>query len=233
MYFYKCLSIIDIMIPNLLTLKFTKLTFILSLFFLNLCLIVPANAKHIVIFGDSLSAAYGMDIEQGWVHLLNQSLNEKYSVSNASISGETTAGGLARLPLTLDTLKPDIVIIALGANDGLRGYSANTLADNLTAMVTLVKEHNATPVLAGISIPRSYGPRYIEQIRAVFPTVATQNDIKLIELFRDDFFNTPEFIQSDGLHPTVITQPLIRNIVLSFLVKQGLIEQDLVDNKSS
>ena len=183
----------------------------------------PIHAKHIVVYGDSLSAAYGMSLEQGWVHLLNTSLGDKHQVSNASISGETSAGGLARLSLTLDQLKPDIVVIALGANDGLRGYSTQKLSENLNAMITLIKDLNIVPVIAGISIPPSYGPRYIEQLRAVFPNVANANEIAFIDLFREDFLTTEGYTQADGLHPTAITQPLIRDMVQSFLVEQDLL----------
>ena len=217
------LFIIDIMIHNLLMIKFTKTAFLLSLFCLSLLATSSTNAKQILIYGDSLSAAYGMDVEQGWVYLLNESLKESHQVSNASISGETSGGGLARLPLTLDNLKPDIVIIVLGANDGLRGYPTKRLADNLTAMIKLVKQANMIPVIAGISIPPSYGPRYIDQLRAVFPQVANQNETLFIDLFRENFFNTPGFIQEDGLHPTPITQQMIRDLFLSFFAEQDLL----------
>ncbi len=211
------------MIPNLLTLKFTKLSSLLILLCLSVMLIKPAHAKHILIYGDSLSAAYGMDVEQGWVYLLNESLKEKHRVSNASISGETSAGGVARLALTIENLKPDIIMIALGANDGLRGYSTQQLAENLTSMIQLIKQANITPVVAGISIPPSYGPRYIDQLRAVFPEVANQNDVAFIDMFRDDFLRTPGYMQADDLHPTAITQPIVRDMVKSFLTEQGLL----------
>ena len=211
------------MIQNLVIIKFTKIAYLLSLFCLSLLATSTTNAKQILIYGDSLSAAYGMDIEQGWVYLLNDSLQEKHQVSNASISGETSGGGLERLPFTLDNLKPDIVIIALGANDGLRGYPTKRLTDNLTAMIKLVKQANMIPVIAGISIPPSYGPRYIDQLRAAFPQVASENEVLFIDLFRENFFNTPGFIQEDGLHPTPITQPIIRDLFLSFFAEQDLL----------
>ena len=110
------------------------------------------HAKHILVFGDSLSAAYGMELEQGWVALLDTSLGEEHNISNASISGETTGGGLARLPLALTEFRPDLVIIELGANDGLRGQPTERMRDNLEKMIRLVQETGAEVMLASISI---------------------------------------------------------------------------------
>ena len=162
--------------------KHKQLKFLsLSLVFLALLFNAPySQAKHILIYGDSLSAAYGMDQDQGWVSLLSTELSNplssglisEHTISNASISGETSAGGLARLPLTLKALSPDIVFIALGANDGLRGYSTQQLSNNLQKMIALIKEQGATPIIAGISIPPSYGPRYIDKFRAIFPILS-------------------------------------------------------------
>ena len=211
------------MIPNFITPKFTKRSCLISAVLIGLFFNSISHAKHILVYGDSLSAAYGMNLEQGWVHLLNDSLGDEHEVSNASITGETSAGGLARLALTLDQLKPDVVIIALGANDGLRGYSTEQLSDNLNAMVKLLKDCKIMPVIAGISIPPSYGPRYISQLRAVFPKVANDNEAAFIDLFREDFLTTEGYTQEDGLHPTAVTQPIVRDIVQSFLVEQGLL----------
>ena len=207
-----------------MTVKFTKSTLFITLNLICLLFFSTAHAKHVLIYGDSLSAAYGMRQEQGWVHLLGIALEDKYQMSNASISGETSAGGLARLPLALTSFSPNIVVIALGANDGLRGYSTETVADNLTKMIDLIKSAGATPVIAGVSIPPSYGPRYINQFRAVFPKVASDNDVAYLDLFREEFFNTEGYIQSDGLHPTPITQPIIRDIIKAFLFEAQLIE---------
>ena len=210
------------MIPNILYFKFTKSAFIITL---CLSLIsVTAQAKHMVVYGDSLSAAFGMQKEQGWVYLLSESLNDKHTITNASISGETSGGGLARLPVTLENLSPDIVFIALGANDGLRGYSTQQLTENLSHMIALIKDAGATPVVAGISIPPSYGPRYIDQLRAVFPAVAKQHNVDFIDMFREDFLNTEGYMQADDLHPTAITQPIIRDMVETFLIQQALLD---------
>jgi len=212
------------MIPNPMKIKFTKFTSTIALILFSFTFSHTAIAKHILVYGDSLSAAYGMNPDQGWVYLLNESLGDKHRVSNASISGETSSGGLARLRLTLDTLSPDIVLIALGANDGLRGYSTKQLSNNLIEIINLVKESGGVPVIAGISIPPSYGPRYIDQFRAVFPAVATKNDTAFIDLFREDFLSTEGYIQADGLHPTAVTQPIVRDMVLEFLTTKGLLD---------
>jgi acyl-CoA thioesterase-1 len=182
-----------------------------------------ANAKHLLVFGDSLSAAYGMEWEQGWAQLIDQqwqSQASEHQISNASISGETTAGGLARLPLTLDELKPDVVLIELGANDGLRGYPISKIMHNLTQMVELSQESGAVVLIGGISLPPSYGPRYIDQFRQVFRDVAEAKDIAYIDFFIEGFLSKPGYIQSDGLHPTQITQPLIKDTILEFLAQQ-------------
>ena len=191
------------------------------------------QAKNLLVFGDSLSAAYGMDVEQGWVHLLEQYLNNEYAeksdlkesfnVHNASISGETTTGGLARLKLTLQQFKPDLVLLELGANDGLRGHPTTAIAANLNAMLDLIEQHGAQAVIIGISIPPNYGPRYVDQFKAIFPTIANQRKIPFIDLYREEFYLEPGYMQRDGLHPTAITQPILRNFMLDFLIQEQLL----------
>lgn len=195
--------------------------------FIFACFAAPVQAKNILVFGDSLSAAYGMDVEQGWVHLLEQYLNSDYSekwddkpffqVNNASISGETTTGGLARLALSLQEFNPDIVLLELGANDGLQGYPIDRIAANLNSMLDMIQQHGSQAVILGISIPPSYGPRYIDQFRAIFPTIAEQRELPFIDLYHEDFYLTPGYLQRDGLHPTAITQPIIRDLIVDFL----------------
>ena len=191
------------------------------------------QAKQLLVFGDSLSAAYGMDIEQGWVHLLEQHLNSNqfdkwddnpvFQVRNASISGETTTGGLARLELSLQEFDPDIVLLELGANDGLQGFPTSRISDNLNAMLDIIEQHGSQAILIGISIPPSYGPRYIDQFRAVFPTIAKQRNLPFIDLYREDFYLKPGLMQRDGLHPTAIAQPIIRDLMIDFLVQEQLL----------
>jgi acyl-CoA thioesterase-1 len=208
------------MIPNRLKDKFTFALF--SLLFLATP--TAAHAKHLVIFGDSLSAAYGMEVEQGWAYLLAESIKEQHQVTNASISGETSGGGLARLPLTLAELKPDVILIELGANDGLQGMSISTMRDNLKQIISLVKEQNIKIALAGISLPASYGPRYIDQFRATFKELSQEYDLPFIDFYREEFFLEPDFIQQDGLHPTAKTQPIVKDIILDFLNANKLLD---------
>jgi acyl-CoA thioesterase-1 len=208
------------MIPNLLKDKFTLALF--TLIFL-ICS-DSAQAKHFVIFGDSLSAAYGMELEQGWAHLLSESIREQHKVTNASISGETTSGGRARLPITLAELKPDVLLIELGANDGLQGMSISAMRDNLNEMISIAKQADIQIALAGISLPPSYGPRYIDQFRATFRDLSQEHDLPYIDLFREEFYLEPGSIQEDGLHPTAKTQPLVKDIILKFLNESKLLD---------
>ena len=208
------------MIPNLLKDKFTFVLF--SLLFLAVS--PTAQAKHLVIFGDSLSAAYGMELEQGWAYLLAEAIKDTHTTTNASISGETSGGGRARLPITLEQLKPDIILIELGANDGLQGLSISTMRENLEHMITLSKAENAQVALAGISLPASYGPRYIDKFRATFKELSESHNVPFIDFYREEFFLEPDFIQADGLHPTAKTQPLVKDIILKFLTDNKLLD---------
>lgn len=189
-----------------------------------------AYAKNILVFGDSLSAAYRMDLEQGWVNLLDEYLSSNvdasFKVSNASISGETTRGGLARINVTLEEFQPDIVLLELGANDGLQGYPIDLITANLEGMIDQVETYGAQIVLLGISIPPSYGPRYVDQFRNIFPTIARQRNLPFIDLYKEEFYLKPGYIQRDGLHPTEITQPIIRDALVDFLNKQNLLKSD-------
>ncbi|NNC99072.1 MAG: arylesterase [Gammaproteobacteria bacterium] len=183
-----------------------------------------AQAKHLLVFGDSLSAAYGMELHQGWVQLMENELGEDYSVSNASISGETTVGGLARLPETLNELQPDIVLLELGANDGLRGYPVGRIKANLSSMIQLIQDSGAIAILAGISVPPSYGPRYVEQFQSIFRQLAEEHRIPFIDFYDQRLVSTPGFIQEDGLHPSLAGQPIIRDLVLEFFESRALLE---------
>lgn len=208
------------MIPNRLKNKFIFTLF--SLLFLATT--ATAHAKHLVIFGDSLSAAYGMDLDQGWAHLLAESIKEQHQVTNASISGETSGGGLARLPLTLSELKPDVILVELGANDGLQGLSISAMRDNLEQIISLVKQQNIEIALAGISLPPSYGPRYIDRFRETFKELSQEYELPFIDFYREEFYLEPDFIQQDGLHPTAKTQPIVKDIILDFLNDNKLLD---------
>ncbi|OGO82653.1 MAG: arylesterase, partial [Chromatiales bacterium RIFOXYA1_FULL_46_5] len=146
------------------------------------------QAKTLLILGDSLSAGYGLSQQQSWVHLLQQKLDQQdsgWSLINASISGETSGGGLARLPALLDQHKPDYVLIELGANDGLRGFPVPQLESNLNAMVTQIKQQQSKAVLMQIRIPPNYGPRYTKLFTDLYPKIADEQQIPLWPFFME------------------------------------------------
>jgi acyl-CoA thioesterase-1 len=172
-------------------------------------------AEKLLILGDSLSAAYGMQQQQGWPHLLQQQTD--WQLINASISGETTAGGLARLPALLKQHQPDAVLIELGGNDGLRGFAIDTVKSNLSEIITLVQQHNAMPVLMQIRIPPNYGPRYGQQFSALYPALAEQFQIRLWPFFMDNIAINSELMLPDGIHPNAEAQPLISAFVAALL----------------
>ena len=182
---------------------------------------MPASAKTIVVFGDSLSAAYNIKQDEGWVALLQQRLNKNkynYQVVNASISGETTSGGLSRFAGMLKMQKPNIVILELGANDGLRGLSARDTFNNLDAMIQQAKGKNATVLLLGMKIPPNYGPKYSKQFSDNFQQLAKKHQLKLVPFFLDGVAGKPELMQADGLHPTAAAQPKLLDNVWPILI---------------
>lgn len=183
-----------------------------------------ANAKNLLIYGDSLSAAYGMDLEDGWASILAQRLKDQVKISNASISGETTVGGLARLASTIEELKPSILLIELGANDGLRGYPTAKIKENIAAMIDLARDNEIQVIVAGISLPASYGPRYIDLFEKVFTELADEKEALYFNLYDEKYVTTPGLIQEDGLHPTKEAQPLIADKVQAFLQNSAIIE---------
>ena len=186
---------------------------------LLLCLSFSAQAREhrILVLGDSISAAYGMSLEQGWVALLEAKLETNAApveVVNASISGETTAGGLRRLPELLAMHEPNIVVIELGGNDGLRGYPLDRLRSNLQELVTLSKEAGARVILVPMEIPPNYGSRYTEGFRNSFTDIAASSEIVLAPFLMDGVATDPERMQSDGIHPRVEAQPLLLQNIL-------------------
>lgn len=175
---------------------------------------LPIQAQSILVLGDSISAAFGIDPQSGWVHLLQQKLDEsapsKYSVINASISGATTGDGLARLPALLKQYQPDIVILELGGNDGLRGYPTRLMKRNLQSLIDLSRQNGAKVILAGIEIPPNYGPRYTQSFRETFLRLSQDNPkISFIPFILQDIATQPELMQSDLIHPTAQAQPII------------------------
>lgn len=177
---------------------------------LGLCLAVTTQARAgtVLVLGDSISAAYGMSLEQGWVALLARELDD-YGVVNASISGETTSGALRRLPALLQEHKPSLVILELGGNDGLRGYPIKQFRDNLLQLVTLSVEAGAQVVLLPMEIPPNYGTRYTGSFRDSYPLVAEQTQAVLGPFILDGIATNPELMQADGIHPRAEAQSLM------------------------
>ncbi|PPD52975.1 MAG: arylesterase [Methylotenera sp.] len=173
-------------------------------------------AQTIVVFGDSLSAAYGIQPNTGWVALLENKLksqNNLYKVVNASISGETTSGGLSRFDQMLKTHQPNIVVIELGANDGLRGLSLSEMQSNLNSMITKAKAKNATVMLLGMKIPPNYGIQYTQKFSAIYNDSAQKYQLSLVPFFLDGVAGNRSLVQDDGLHPTAAAQPkLLENV---------------------
>ena len=172
--------------------------------------------RSVVVLGDSLSAGYGLRIQESWVHLLEQRLaaqGYEYRVVNASVSGETTQGGLARLPRVLETHKPDVVIVELGGNDGLRGLPLATSRDNLEKAIELARNAKARVLLVGMVIPPNYGPRYGQQFRDMFAALAQQYRLSFVPFFLDKVALNPDLMQADGIHANARGQPqLLENL---------------------
>lgn len=165
-----------------------------------------------LVLGDSLSAGFGLDVEDSWVALLEARLNAQgygYRVVNASISGDTTGNGLRRLPRALDIHQPEIVIIELGGNDGLRGLPVDVMRTNLEAMIVTALEEDALVVLAGILIPPNYGEEYAEEFAAVYPQLAEEYELPLIPFFLEGVALEADMMMADGIHPNKKAQPLL------------------------
>jgi acyl-CoA thioesterase-1 len=166
----------------------------------------------ILVLGDSLSAEYGLPRGTGWVNLLEEQLvrdKSPWTVFNASISGETSSGGLTRLPKLLNQKKPGIVLIELGANDALRGLPVNETESNLSKMIQMSKKSGAKVLLCGIQIPSNYGQTYTTQFKKLYPQLADQERIELLPFFLEGIATKPEFFQADRLHPNVQAQSVI------------------------
>ena len=184
------------------------------------CLPIIAPAKSILVLGDSISAGYGMEVQQGWVALMQkkfESLKLVHVMHNESISGDTSAGGLSRLEQALTRHKPEIVILELGANDGLRGLPLEDMKHNLTAIVQRSEQAGAKVLLLAMKIPPNYGKRYIEMFYAVYPQLAGELKIPYVPFLLDDIALNPELMQADGLHPNSRAQPAICEKVWTYL----------------
>lgn len=168
------------------------------------------------MLGDSLSAAYGIDQRRGWVALLQQRLREQsldYEVVNASITGDTTRGGLSRLPATLDREQPAILIIALGGNDGLRGFAPQQTRDNLRQIIEMGRAAGARVLLLGVKIPANYGKAFGEKFHRVYLELGRDQQVALVPFFLAGVAETRDLMQPDGIHPAAAAQPRILNNV--------------------
>lgn len=192
--------------------------FIVTLLFVFLTL--PVHASSIVVLGDSLSAAYRMDTEQGWVHLMQQRLQSQgfpHRVINASVSGDTTQNGIARLQTLLQQEDADIVIIELGGNDGLRGTPPLAIKRNLQRLVDMAHSVDARVLLLGIRLPSNYGAAYTRQFERIYPAVAEDKAVSLVPFFMQDVALVPERMLDDGIHPSAAGQPYLLDRVWPYL----------------
>ncbi len=171
-----------------------------------------AESPTVLIFGDSLSAGYGIDVDQSWATLLQsrlESVGYEHRVVNASISGETTEGGAARIDSALSEFSPELIILELGGNDGLRGFPPQRMKGNLEKIVARAKASGASVVLLGIRIPTNYGTRYTQAFEAVYRDVANDFDIEWIEFFMEGVALNDELLQEDRIHPNAAAQPIL------------------------
>jgi acyl-CoA thioesterase-1 len=186
----------------------TVLVFVL----LGWCIAAAAISPSVLVLGDSLSAAYGLAAQDGWVTLLEQRVRQAqpaFIVVNASISGETTAGGLARLPALLGERQPALVIVELGANDGLRGLPLAEIRRNLAKILSAVQTSKARAVLVGIELPVNYGPQYRDGLRTMYRGLAGEFNVPLVPFLLEGVALDPALMQDDGLHPKAAAQPRV------------------------
>lgn len=177
-------------------------------------------AKSIVVLGDSISAGYGLKSGKGWVTLLQKKLEQKnkpYTVYNESISGDTTAGGLARIDKTLRQHNPEIILLELGANDGLRGLSPVVMKENLAEIINKSKKSGARVLLLSMRIPPNYGARYVEMFYKVYPKLAEEMNISFVPFILEDVALVKGLMQKDGLHPNAKAQPIIADKIWQYL----------------
>jgi len=181
----------------------------------------------ILVLGDSLSGAYGINTDEGWVALLQQQLQDKgyeYTVINASVSGDTTRTGLSRIDSALQTHQPAIVIVALGGNDGLRGLAFSEIESSLANIIEHCREHNAQVLLVGIRLPPNYGPYYNQQFAALYRRLSDRYDVPLVPRMLDQVADYRELMQDDGMHPKAEAQPRIMMNVWAGL--QSMLEKN-------
>ncbi len=188
---------------------FIRATLLIALLFSGA---LRAEGQNILVIGDSISAAYGLDEADGWVQLTEDSLREEgydVTITNASISGDTTGGGLRRLPDALDRFDPDLLIIELGGNDGLRGYPTKVMQQNLENMATLASNHGALVLIQGMMIPSNYGPAYLKLYSKAFADAAENSGSLFLPFLLEPIAEDRSYFQSDGIHPSADAQPLL------------------------
>lgn len=178
------------------------------LFLILTMMTLNSQAAKLMILGDSLSAGYQMPLEQSWPVLLNQQWKQKgkHSIINASISGETSDGALRRLAQLLEIHKPNVVLIELGANDGLRGFAPQQTKQNLSEIIKKIHATQAKSILMQIRLPKNYGRRYLEMFEALYPQLAKEYELPMIEFLLEDIYFKPELMMADGIHPLPSTQ---------------------------
>jgi acyl-CoA thioesterase-1 len=195
--------------------------FLLALLSAGVVAAAPAPRERLLmVYGDSLSAAYGLRAEQGWVAQLQKRLDDQgygYRVVNASVSGETTAGGRARLARALDAHQPELVILQLGANDGLRGLPVKDAQANLATMIQVIQKRKAQVLLAGIVMPPNYGARYADSFAGMYTTLGREFDVALIPFLLEGVALEASFLQADGMHPNAAGQPVVLETVWKHL----------------
>lgn len=191
-----------------------------------------ANPPTVLVFGDSLSAGYGIDVDQSWTTLLQSRLNAQgyeHRVINASISGETTEGGKTRIAAALSNFEPDLVILELGGNDGLRGFPPQVMKENLRTIIATARSGGASVVLLGIRIPTNYGTRYTQAFEGVYRELAAELDVPWIEFFMEGIALNEELMQDDGIHPNAEAQPILLDnawpIIREALTRHGVARQ--------
>jgi len=200
-------------IKKLLNLRMMK-NFAHCLIFSMICLLpVSSFAKTIMILGDSISAGYGINPQQSWVTLLQQRLNQQFpkqhTVINASVSGETTSGALSRLPKLLQTHQPEIVVIELGGNDGLRGQPPQMIQKNLAQMIQQSQKNKATVILLGMKIPPNYGTAYSKAFENNYQILSQQYKVKLYPFFLNGIAGHTNLMQKDQIHPNAVAQKIL------------------------
>ena len=192
----------------------------IGLLLIGLQVALGAHTRTVLVFGDSLSAAYGLDSGQGWVALLQKRLQTQgygYRMVNASISGETSSGGMQRLPRALALEKPSVIVLELGANDGLRGLPLSLVKSNLERMIQLAQASGAQVLLLGIRLPPNYGPRYGSGFEQIYQELAREFHLPLVPFLLAGVALDPALMQSDGLHPNAAGEPHVLDTVWPYL----------------